>query len=256
MSEAGTNPLASATDIYVCFNGRAVVDKISITLQHGKIVTLIGPNGAGKTTLLRVILGLQAPDQGKVWRRPGLRIGYMPQKMHIDPVLPLTARRFLVLGNRAGQAAVEQVLAEVAISHIVDVPLQALSGGEMQRLLLARALLRAPELLVLDEPVQSVDVTGQRELYQLIGAIRDQRGCGILMVSHDLHLVMEAADQVLCVNGHLCCAGHPEAVSCDPAYLALFPAASLDGLALYNHHHDHIHTPEGHIEQLGESDHA
>ena len=167
-------------------------------------------------------------------------------RLAVDPTLPLTVGRFLALGGGdGGHPRRLDILAEVGAGHLEKNPIQGLSGGEMQRVLLARALLRVPELLVLDEPVQGVDITGQAELYAVITAVRDRRGCGVLLVSHDLHLVMAATDRVVCLNRHVCCTGHPEAVSRDPAYLSLFGADSADRLAVYRHHHDHGHDAAG-----------
>lgn len=239
MTRAVPASLIELGGIHVAFGRRLALSDVSLSLDAGEIVTVIGPNGAGKTTLLRVVLGLQRPDAGFVRRRPGLSIGYVPQRLAIEETLPLTVRRFLTLvpGARERMAA---SLAEVGAQHTLDLPVQTLSGGELQRVLLARALLRQPELLVLDEPVQGVDITGQAELFALIRGLRDKRGCGVLLVSHDLHLVMAATDRVVCLNHHVCCSGHPEAVRGDPAYRALFGAA-IDGFALYAHHHDHRH---------------
>jgi zinc transport system ATP-binding protein len=238
-------PLIELAGIRVAFGRHLALDDVSLSLAPGEIVTVIGPNGAGKTTLLRVALGLQRPDAGSVRRQPGLRIGYLPQRIAVDETLPLTVRRFLALAAGA-RKPVAAALAETGAAHAMDLPVQTLSGGEMQRVLLARALLRDPELLVLDEPVRGVDVAGQAELFGLIRRIRDRRGCGILLVSHDLHLVMAATDRVICLNRHVCCSGLPEAVRSDPAYRALFGGA-VEGFALYAHHHDHshdIHDPE------------
>jgi zinc transport system ATP-binding protein len=239
MNGAAPSPLVELGGIHVAFGRRLALSDVSLSLGPGEIVTVIGPNGAGKTTLLRVVLGLQRPHAGIVRRRPGLRIGYVPQRLTVEETLPLTVRRFLTLvpGARERVAA---SLAEVGAHHTLDLPVQKLSGGEMQRVLLARALLRQPELLVLDEPVQGVDIIGQAELFALIRDLRDKRGCSVLLVSHDLHLVMAATDRVICLNHHVCCSGHPEAVRGDPAYRALFGAA-IDGFALYAHHHDHRH---------------
>ena len=243
--EKSSELLAETRGVQLDLQGRRVLDHVDLAVHRGEIVTLIGPNGAGKSTLVRVLLGLMKADQGSVYLRPGLRIGYMPQRLTIDPVLPLTVRRFLTLGKRCSEARMREVLQEVGAGELLEAPIQNTSGGELQRILLARALLRDPDLLILDEPVQGVDITGQLDLYRLISRIRDRLNCGILMVSHDLHLVMATTDRVLCLNQHVCCSGHPEDVSSDPAYLALF--GSPPGLAVYTHHHNHRHDLDGHI---------
>ena len=212
------------------------LDRVDLEVAAGEIVTLIGPNGAGKTTLLRVALGLLRPDAGEVVRTPGLRVGYMPQRLAVEPALPLTVRRFLALAAPDAARRAGPALERVGAGRTLDTPIQAVSGGEMQRVLLARALLRDPDLLVLDEPTQGVDLGGQDELFALITGIRDERGCGVLMVSHDLHLVMGSTDRVVCLNRAVCCTGAPLAVSDDPAYLRLFPARP-PGLAMYAHRH-------------------
>ena len=228
---------------------RQLLKQIGLHLDPGEILTIIGPNGAGKTTLLRVALGLQAPTSGSVYRRPGLRIGYMPQRLQIDPTLPLTVRRFLAMAGSSRPEQIEAALAGVGAEAVLHAPLQKISGGELQRVLLARALLCRPDLLVLDEPVQGVDVHGQVELYQLITRIREEQGCAVLMVSHDLHLVMAATDRVLCLNRHICCSGTPEAVTSDPAYLALFGPLAVQHLAVYSHDQKHRHA--GHSDRPG-----
>ena len=228
------------------FNDRQVLQDVQLQLEAGEIVTLIGPNGAGKTTLVRIVLGLLKPQQGSVWRRERLRIGYMPQKLHVDPTLPLTVLRFLQLVPGVGRLQALHALEEVGAPQVLDSPLQRISGGELQRVLLARALLRRPELLVLDEPVQGVDVAGQSELYRLIVRLRDRYGCGVLMVSHDLHLVMSATDKVVCLNQHVCCVGHPEQISSEPAFRALFDQETPE-LTFYQHHHDHGHDLHGSV---------
>lgn len=227
-------------------HGNAILEDISLQVRRGEIVTLIGPNGAGKTSLVRIVLGLLKADSGDIQRQPRLRIGYMPQKMQIDATLPLTVLRFLLLAPKVKRAAALEALAEVGAAHLAQRPLQQVSGGEQQRILLARALLRRPDLLVLDEPVQGVDVNGQIELYQLITRLRDRYGCGVLMVSHDLHLVMATTNTVVCLNRHVCCSGRPEQVSTDPAFVALF-GKQASALAVYNHHHDHSHDMHGEV---------
>ena len=241
------SPLIEACGIGIRLNDRQVLERVDLLVQDNEIVTLIGPNGAGKTTLVRVILGLLQPDSGSVKRRKGLRIGYMPQRLALSDNLPLTVARFLSLAHAGDTAQKQQAVSELEISHLLDNQMCTLSGGETQRVLLARALLRDPDLLVLDEPVQGVDVTGQAELYALIGHIRDRHDCGVLMISHDLHLVMAATDQVLCLNHHVCCSGHPDTVSQHPAYLELFGTPASAKLAIYTHHHNHTHDIHGNV---------
>lgn len=231
-------------------DGRRILSGVDLKVQRGEIVTLIGPNGAGKSTLVQIAVGLLAADSGTCRRMKGLRIGYVPQAMTLDPSLPLTVGGFMTLQTRKPSAsAVLAVLTETGVGDLHDRSLHALSGGEWQRVLLARALLQKPDLLVLDEPMQGVDLTGQEELYRLLAEIPRRYGCGILMVSHDLHLVMAATDRVICLNGHVCCAGHPEAVSAHPEYLRLFGWQGSQQLAVYSHHHDHSHDAHGCVTQ-------
>ncbi len=227
---------------------------VSVSVRQGEIVTVIGPNGAGKTTLLRILLGLVKPDAGTLKRRDGLRVGYLPQRLPIDPVLPLTVARLMTLTVRRSRPAIEAALAETGVAHLIDAAVQTLSGGELQRVLLARALLVDPDLLVLDEPVQGVDFAGEAALYELIGTLRHRRGCGILMVSHDLHVVMAASDRILCLNQHVCCAGTAETVGQHPEYIRMFGARAAQALAVYTHHHDHAHTIAGSVVPLGGGD--
>ncbi|MFA5493210.1 MAG: zinc ABC transporter ATP-binding protein ZnuC [Porticoccaceae bacterium] len=238
--------LFNARNLRLSLGDKLILDDVSLDLLAGQILTLIGPNGAGKTSLVRIILGLLKPDAGNVVFPRPIRIGYMPQKLHIDTTLPLSVSGFLALADRNPEHC-RNALARVEIPHLLERPVTALSGGETQRVLLARALLRKPELLVLDEPVQGVDINGQEALYRLISLIRGETGCGILMVSHDLHLVMAATDQVICLNRHVCCHGTPEAVSASPAYTELFGVRT----ALYTHRHDHQHDLHGGVEHCG-----
>ncbi|MCB1672176.1 MAG: zinc ABC transporter ATP-binding protein ZnuC [Gammaproteobacteria bacterium] len=250
---ASDSTLVKADDISVSFAGRQILHGVSLTIERGRIVTLIGPNGAGKTTLVRVILGMLTADSGEIWKRPGLTIGYMPQRLHVEPTLPISVLRFLQLTGIRDRASILELLEQLKVAHLADQQLRNISGGELQRVLLGRALLRKPSLLILDEPAQGVDVNGQIELYQLIDGIAEQNTCGILMISHDLHLVMSATDEVVCLNQHVCCHGKPEQVSNDPAYLALFGKGGVDTIAVYTHNHNHSHDIHGNvIEESGE----
>ncbi|MEI9901240.1 MAG: metal ABC transporter ATP-binding protein [Hyphomicrobium sp.] len=237
--------LIAARGISVARHGRDLIIDVNIDIREREIVTLIGPNGAGKTTLVRVLLGLEKPDRGTVHRRPDLKIGYVPQRFDSDAVIPMTVERFLMLGGSYGEGRISEILAHVDAASVRHQQLGELSGGELQRVLLARALLRAPNLLVLDEPVQGVDYSGEADLYNLIGRLRDEAGFGVLLVSHDLHIVMGRSDRVVCLNHHVCCSGVPEAVAQHPAYGRLFGAEAARAFALYRHHHDHSHDLAG-----------
>lgn len=230
------------------------LDHVDLTIHEGEIVSLIGPNGAGKSTLVKLVLGILQPTLGRVRRAAGLTFSYMPQRIAIDPTLPLAVGRFLDLPVRHAKAAKAEALAMVGATGLERRAMQALSGGEFQRVLLARALLRDPGLLVLDEPAQGVDHLGQAEFFNLIDRIRKERGCGVLIVSHDLHLVMAATDRVVCLNRHVCCSGTPEAMGADPAYRALFGPKAAEAVALYRHRHDHAHDLSGDIDH--HHDHA
>ena len=234
-------PLASGRDLVVRYGSQTVLDRVSIEVRRREVVSLIGPNGAGKTTAVRALLGLIKPDAGVVQQAPGVVVGYVPQRIAPEGLLPLTVRRFLAMAGRRARAESAATLDEVGTAALIDRQLSSLSGGEFRRVLLARALLRNPDLLVLDEPVQQVDFSGQLAMHQLIGRLRDRRGCGILVISHDLHLVLGATDRVVCINGHVCCAGEPETVSRHPEYVALFGPHAAAALAVYTHAHDHSH---------------
>ena len=233
--------LASGRDLVVRYRGRAVLDRVSIEVHRREVVSLIGPNGAGKTTAVRALLGLLKPDAGIVRHEPGVVVGYVPQRFEPGELLPLTVRRFLGMAGRGDRAAAAATLDEVGAASVADRQLSSLSGGEFRRVLLARALLRDPDLLVLDEPVQQVDFSGQLAMHRLIDHLRNRRGCGVLVVSHDLHLVLGATDRVVCINGHVCCAGEPETVSRHPEYISLFGPHAAAALAVYTHDHDHSH---------------
>ncbi|WP_298294094.1 ATP-binding cassette domain-containing protein [Thiomonas sp.] len=243
----GAQALLRLDGISLQRNGALLLDAVSLQIFPRQIVTLIGPNGAGKTTLVRVLLRLLQPDSGSVWQRDGLVIGYVPQRFSPPANLPLDVDGFLRLAGRSTPQQRQQALAEIGVAHLRHRPLRTLSGGEMQRVLLARALLRRPALLVLDEPAQGLDVHGQQELYALIRRLRDDTGCAVLMVSHDLHLVMAATDQVVCLERHICCVGRPQDVSAHPDYLRLF-GADVAGMAPYRHEHrDPMHDVHGDV---------
>ena len=237
--------LIEAKGVSLDVGGKRILERVDLTVARGEIVTLIGLNGAGKSSLVRVLLGMLKPTSGEVLRRAGIRVGYSPQYLHPDHALPLTVRRFLTLGEPYDDAALKSVLEDVGASAILDAPLTGISGGELHRVLLARSLLRRPDLLVLDEPLAGVDVTSQSELYRVIGEIRDRHQCGVLLVSHDLHVVMAATDRVVCLNHHVCCTGHPRLVASDPQFVSLFGKHVAEVMAMYAHHHDHVHDAVG-----------
>lgn len=236
-------------------NFKIILEDISFSVKKNEIVTIIGPNGAGKTSLLKLILGLSLPTSGKIWRKPDMIIGYMPQKIEMNPFLPLTVDRLLQLSQKKhiAESEIDKILEMIQITSLKNQSLQTLSGGEWQKVLLARALLRQPNLLVLDEPAQGVDVIGQAEFYQLLVTLRNQMNCAIVLVSHDLHLVMAATDHVICLNRHICCSGHPDTVIKDPQYHVLFGKKKKTptdlGLASYTHHHNHRHDCSDHHDE-------
>ena len=219
---------------------------VSVDVYRGEILAIIGPNGAGKTSVVNLVTGLAEPTQGRIRRRDKLRLGYMPQHLRFDTSLPLTVERFLQLAT-SERDSLGHYSERLGITALWNQQLQKLSGGELQRVLLTRAVVRRPELLVLDEPTQGVDVLGQAELYRHISELRDELGCGVLMVSHDLHLVMAKTDTVICLNRHICCHGEPESVARHPEYLQLFGKQAAEDIAVYTHHHDHEHNLHGDV---------
>lgn len=230
--------------------GRWLISDVDLTIQRGEIVTLIGPNGGGKTTTAKALLGLIDIDAGRVDRLAGLTVGYVPQRFSVDWTLPLTVARLMSLTRKQSETEICAALERVGAEHLIQAEVQRLSGGEFQRVLLARAILAAPDLLVLDEPVQGVDYSGEIELYELIRTIRDTLNCGILLISHDLHIVMAGTDTVVCLNGHICCSGTPQQVAETDAYRNLFGLRGASTLAVYHHDHDHRHDACGHVVSL------
>ncbi len=236
--------LCALQGVALARSGNQILRDIQLDIHRNEILTIIGPNGAGKSSLLHIIAGLVQPSEGRVTREKRLRVGYVPQKLRIDNSLPMKVSRFLSL-SMVDKVTQRQALKHVNAAHLWDRQLHGLSGGELQRVLLARAIARQPQLLLLDEPLQGVDVNGQAELYRLIAQIREELECAIVMVSHDLHLVMAQTDKVICLNQHICCAGQPESVSQHPEYLSLFGRQQAQDIAVYTHHHDHHHNLHG-----------
>jgi zinc transport system ATP-binding protein len=233
--------LIAAEHICFRFDGNEVLRDVSLKVAAGEIVTILGPNGSGKSTLLRALLGILPVAAGSIQRQPGLRLGYVPQRLQLDRTMPITVRRFLSLPVRVSDQAAGKALLRVGMEgHEAD-QMTALSGGQLQRVLLARALLGEPQLLMLDEPTQGLDQPGEAAFYRLIEDVRRETGAAVLMVSHDLHVVMAASDRVICLNGHICCEGTPRVVSNAPEYRALFGLGTQGALALYRHEHDHEH---------------
>ncbi len=248
MTSTPITPVIDARGVKVDLGGTPVLRGVDLRVLPGEFVTILGANGSGKSTLVRALLGHVALATGRVQRAPALRIGYVPQRVHIERAMPMTVRRFLSLPRRVSDAQASAALERTGVPGLEGRQITALSGGQFQRVLLARALLNDPQLLVLDEPTQGLDQPGIVAFYKLIEEVRAETGVAVLMVSHDLLVVMRASDRVVCLNGHVCCLGTPQVVSAAPAYRAMFGAESQGTLALYQHHHDHDHdhVAEGH----------
>ncbi len=257
--------LISAEHICVRHGATEVLHDVTMRVEPSEIVTILGPNGSGKSTLLRALLGIVPVTHGRVERQKGLRIGYVPQRLAVDRTMPLTAARFLSLPHRVAPAEAQAALARVGVPEVMARPMAGLSGGQFQRVMLARALLSRPDILILDEPTQGLDQIGESGFYRLIADVRRDTGVAVLMVSHDLHVVMAASDRVICLNGHICCEGAPRVVSNAPEYRALFGLGTQGALALYQHAHDHDHSHDhaqghdhghGQAAVAGHKDHA
>lgn len=241
-----TEPLVTLENLSIRFGERLVVDRVNLKVHRGDIITIIGPNGAGKTTLIKAVLGIQKASGGRISLSKSLVIGYVPQHLTLEATLPLSVKRFMLLSGRPLPDC-ESALSRTGVRHLLHASVHHLSGGEKQRLLLARALARKPDLLVLDEPAQGVDINGQASLYDLIRELRDDLNCGVIMISHDLHLVMAATDKVICLNQHVCCSGYPADISHDPAFIETFGRPVAESLAVYHHHHNHAHDLHGDV---------
>ncbi|MZR29848.1 ATP-binding cassette domain-containing protein [Sneathiella litorea] len=249
--------LLASRRVSVIRDGKTILEDVSLSIGEKDFITIIGPNGAGKSMLLKCMMGFYAPSEGEVVRRAGLKIGYVPQRLVADHTVPISVRRFLTLRKKAPKAVLQKVAQETGIEEILQQPIHVLSGGELQRVLLARALLDDPDILVLDEPAQNLDVTGQLAFYKLIEKIYAERDVSILMVSHDLHLVMSSTREVVCLFHHICCHGEPNMVTRDPEFISLFGNDMARLMAVYNHSHDHDHThdheEEGHFHDHGDA---
>ena len=233
--------LISAHNISLSHHGNLVLDNVSFELKAGEFITLIGPNGAGKSSLIKVLLGLIKADSGDIKRSGDIRLGYTPQTFSPNPFIPISVVGFLNLNQKVAQNFLHETALLTGIEGLLDSPLKSLSGGELQRVLLARALLNKPNVLILDEPAQNLDVNGQMHLYKLIQDIHQQQGCAVLMVSHDLHRVMKESTQVLCLYRHICCMGQPETIIKDSQFNDLFADQMDELMATYEHHHNHCH---------------
>ncbi|MBT7412483.1 MAG: metal ABC transporter ATP-binding protein [Candidatus Thioglobus sp.] len=236
-----TQTLISANNITLNHHGKSVLDNVSFELKQGEFITLIGPNGAGKSSLIKVLLGLIKPNHGGVNRAKNIRLGYTPQAFSPNPFIPISVFDFLNLNQKVDQDFVHETAVFTGIESLLNTPLKSLSGGELQRVLLSRALLKKPNVLILDEPAQNLDVNGQMHLYKLIQDIHQQQDCAVLMVSHDLHRVMKESTQVLCLYRHICCIGQPESILKDSQFNDLFADQMDDLMATYEHHHNHCH---------------
>jgi len=233
--------LIEAKDLFIELSGHKILTNINFNITPGEIVVIVGPNGSGKTTFIRSIIGAIEPSSGVCLRKPGLRLGYVPQRLTVEKTMPLKVSSFLTLPKKHSKKEIEKALTLCGVLGLEDRQLAELSGGQFQRVVLARALLGKPEVLVMDEPTQGLDQPGEADFYKLIEDIRREIQCAIIMVSHDLHVVMRAADRVLCLNGHVCCEGAPTVVASAPEYRALFGNGTRGTLALYRHEHDHDH---------------
>ncbi len=244
--------LITVENLSVRYGANTVLRHVDMAIEPGEIVTIVGPNGSGKTSLLRAVIGATRPSAGKVTRKPGLKIGYVPQKLHIDPTLPISVERFMGLTHRVSRKSCEKALETAGVPDLLQRQMSQLSGGQFQRVLLARALINRPDILLLDEATQGLDQPGSAAFYRQIEDVRRETGCAILMISHELHVVMSASDRVICLNGHVCCEGSPAVVASAPEYRALFGTGTGGALALYRHDHDHDHDHCDHSQEAAE----
>ena len=250
----GKDTLVALDNAGLSISNKWLVRKVTMSVSTGEIVTLIGPNGSGKSTTAKIALGIMTPSEGSVYRRENIRVSYVPQRLSIDWTMPLKVNRFISLTGFLGKKEIKKALSMTETEYLYDAEVRTLSGGEFQRVLLARAIACAPQFLVLDEPVQGVDFNGEIALYKLIEKIRNELNCGILLISHDLHVVMSSTDRVICLNGHVCCSGTPAVVATEPEFRALFGDRAANELAFYKHQHDHEHLPDKTIRKINEGE--
>ncbi len=252
--DIGKDTLVALDNAGLSISDKWLVREVTMSVSAGEIVTLIGPNGSGKSTTAKMALGIMAPSEGGVYRQENARVSYVPQKLSIDWTMPLKVDRFISLTRFLSKKEIKKVLSMTETEHLYDAEVRTLSGGEFQRVLLARAIACSPQFLVLDEPVQGVDFNGEIALYKLIEKIRNELNCGIILISHDLHVVMSSTDRVVCLNGHVCCSGTPAVVATEPEFRALFGDRAANELAFYKHQHDHEHLSDQTIRKIGEGE--
>ena len=250
----GKDTLVALDNAGLSISNKWLVREVTMKVNAGEIVTLIGPNGSGKSTTAKMALGIMAPSEGSVYRCENARVSYVPQKLSIDWTMPLDVNRFISLTRFLDKKAVKKALSMTETEHLYNAEVRTLSGGEFQRVLIARAIAHSPQFLVLDEPVQGVDFNGEIALYKLIENIRNELNCGIILISHDLHVVMSTTDRVICLNGHVCCSGTPAVVATEPEFRALFGDRAANELAFYKHQHDHEHLPDKTIRKIKEGE--
>jgi zinc transport system ATP-binding protein len=250
----GKDTLVALDNVGLSISNKWLVREVTMKVNAGEIVTLIGPNGSGKSTTAKMALGIMAPSEGSVYRCENARVSYVPQRLSIDWTMPLDVNRFISLTRFLDKKAVKKALSMTETEHLYNAEVRTLSGGEFQRVLIARAIAHSPQFLVLDEPVQGVDFNGEIALYKLIENIRNELNCGIILISHDLHVVMSTTDRVICLNGHVCCSGTPAVVATEPEFRALFGDRAANELAFYKHRHDHEHLPDKTIKKINEGE--
>ncbi len=236
--------LFEAKNLNLSFGSNKVLEDVSLTVNDDDFVTIVGPNGAGKSMLLKCLIGIQKSSSGSVSKKEGLKIGYAPQKINISKSFSINVRDFLALNKGVGFREIHEIAEKSSISHLLDSQLSSLSGGQIQKVLLARSMVGSPDILILDEPVQNIDISGHLQFYEIINSFYQERKMAILMVSHDLHMVMSSTKKVICLHHHICCQGKPQVITKDPEFISIFGNNMAKMVALYSHEHNHCHTNE------------